>query len=270
VRPGIEHHTDRGVRATGESPAPEFTYDAFRHMVGALYDRGYRFESFASPRARSNEGGRFVLMRHDLDFDLKAALRLAQVEGDEGVRATYFFRLRTDLYNLFSAEGSATVRCILQLGHHAGLHFDCAAYPSELSVAELAQACTREAQILEHWFNTPLDVVSFHRPGPLVLSGNPGVSAPRCHTYMAHFTQAVQYLSDSQGQWRFGAPLESEAFRLGKPMHLLIHPIWWNEACLAPYERLTAYRDARLADLEMCMARNCKVYRRGRLAHVPD
>jgi hypothetical protein len=37
----------------------------------------------------------------------------------------------------------------------------------------------------------------------------------------------LAYISDSTGRWRYGHPLDSNAFRARKPIQLLIHPIWW-------------------------------------------
>ena len=40
----------------------------------------------------------------------------------------------------------------------------------------------------------------------------------------------VAYISDSTGRWRYGHPLESEAFHARKPIQLLTHPVWWVQA----------------------------------------
>ncbi len=40
-------------------------------------------------------------MRHDIDMDLEAALRLSSLENDLGVYSTYFFMVRCPLYKVF-------------------------------------------------------------------------------------------------------------------------------------------------------------------------
>ena len=46
-----------------------------------------------------------VLLRHDVDLSLDAALRMAEVEADAGARATYFLMTGSVFYNLDSHEG---------------------------------------------------------------------------------------------------------------------------------------------------------------------
>jgi hypothetical protein len=248
----------------------DFTLDSYRGLLRAFRTKGYRFALFPEAPGLLEANERFLLLRHDVDFDPAAALRMAQIDAEEEADATFFFLLRTDMYNIFSAEGSAAVREILKLGHKLGLHFDCAVYAQTLSITDLAEACGREASVLEEWFGTVVNAVSYHRPNELVLTRDPALSAPRCHTYMEPYTKRIHYVSDSQGSWRHGAPLDSDAFLSGRPMQLLVHPIWWQETEKGPYETLVDYRNARLSSLETAIARNCKVYRRGAFANIMD
>ena len=82
----------------------EFTYDGYTRLLRQLQGKGYEFASFSQSRELAREGKRFVLMRHDIDFDLEKAAEMARVEQREGVRATYFFMIRTEHYNLFSRD----------------------------------------------------------------------------------------------------------------------------------------------------------------------
>src|SRR5687768_16107126 len=163
--------------------ASRFSLDGYRALLAALQDRGYRFSTFSESVALLEQGARFVLMRHDIDFDLQAAARIAEIEAEAGVMASYFVLLRTNLYNAFSAEGSSAVNKTLDMGHQLGLHFDCAAYSPESTVRDLAEASHLEASILEQWFGREIQVVSYHRPSKLVLTGEPALSSPRSHTY---------------------------------------------------------------------------------------
>ncbi len=258
-----------GVTIPGMSTS-EFTQDAYRALLTAFKERDYTFASFPESTRLLEQAERFVIMRHDLDFDLLAAARIAEIEAEEGVKASYFILLRTDLYNPFSADGSAAVRRILELGHDLGLHFDCAAYPPESTINKLALASEREAFLLEKWFGHKIEVISYHRPNKLVLTGDPALSGQRSHTYMREFMQDIHYVSDSRGTWGYGSPTESEAFRDGRPMHVLTHPIWWAHESPTPYHTLLDYRDRKIDELETSIARSCKVYRQGRFADMTD
>lgn len=245
--------------------ATDFTDEGYRGMIGGLKAAGYRFLCFPEAERALAARSPFVLMRHDIDISLEAALHLAEIESQMEIRATYFFMVRTEFYNLLSRDGSAIVGRILGLGHHLGLHFDCAAYPSDAGVESLAAACRREAKLLESWFDQPVSAVSYHRPGPQVLSGDPALSAPWHHTYQTLFTGPITYLSDSRGAWRNGGPLASEALRKGAPLHILVHPIWWNPLPVSPFEVLERDLDRRRNQFQEEMARNCGVYQVGRL-----
>jgi hypothetical protein len=247
-------------------PAPsatDFTNSSYRSMLGALRTAGHDFVSFSEAEALLEQGARFVLLRHDVDLELESALAMAELEAAEGIAATYFFMVRTEHYNVFSTDGSACVERILALGHFLGLHFDAAAYPHDAPVPFLTEACAREANLLEAWFGRPVVAVSYHRPNQQILQGNPALSAPRPHSYMPLFTGEIQYLSDSQGRWGRGHPLKSAAFAAGKPLHLLIHPVWWQERPTAPFERIQRVVDRRHSKLQTSIAANCKVYRVG-------
>ena len=201
-------------------------------------------------------------MRHDIDFDVVAARVIAELEAEEGVRATYFFLIRTEHYNFLLPESTAAVERILGLGHHLGLHFDCAAYPPQFDRPQLAAACHKEAALLSKYFGTAVEIVSYHRPSSIVLTGDPELSAPLPHTYMARFTKEMRYCSDSRGEWRYGDPRMTPEYAAGLPMHILIHPIWWSHSRRQNTEVLDGWLKSRIASLEDSVAANCTVYQK--------
>ena len=248
--------------------ASEMTFHNYGKFIDAIKDRGYRFAAFPEAQDLLGQDDPFVLLRHDIDMSLWKARELALIEADRGVQSTYFVMLRTRHYNLFNSECTRIVNDILSMGHHLALHFDCASYPQEFTVPDLAAACRRECHVLEGWFGRGIEFVSYHRPNELVLTGNPELSAPLHHTYMPQYTREIKYFADSLGTWRFGHPLDSAEFKAGKPLHILVHPIWWNVEPVAPYNTLLRYMQDSHDRLELSVARNCKVYRVGTFADV--
>ncbi|HCQ02039.1 MAG TPA: hypothetical protein DIT99_15710 [Candidatus Latescibacteria bacterium] len=246
-----------------KSDKTDLTFMNYRHQIHQFLAHDYLFVSFPEAPLLLNKQQRFLIMRHDIDFDLKRALCFAEMEAELGVKSTYFFLLRTDHYNVFSREGTDIVNRILGLGHDMGLHFDCAAYDEDADERSLASACRFEALMLENWFKYPVSIVSYHRPNQLVMTGDAALSYPLLHTYMKIFTMDIQYYSDSRGQWQFGFPSASDAFMQGRPMHILVHPIWWHEQPVPPYQTLLSYVDTQVESLERSIARNCVVYRNG-------
>ncbi|MBI3958113.1 MAG: hypothetical protein HY328_04830 [Chloroflexi bacterium] len=237
-----------------------FTHAGYRHLLSRLLEAGYTPAAFADGERLLEKEDRFVLLRHDIDFDLSAALTMARMEAEMGVFSTWFVLLRTEHYNLFSAEGSALIKEILGMGHRLGLHFDCAVYPGA-PLEELNAGCGREARVLEDWFGVDAPVVSIHRPPAFVIGNAESLTAPRLHTYLPLFTRRIHYLAESRGMWRYGEPLESAAFLAGKPLHLLIHPIWWGERAATPVQTLYDFIDRRHRHLEASVAANSTVYR---------
>lgn len=247
--------------------AGSFTYSDYENMVHKLKRNGYKFAAFHEAENLLEKKTPFVLMRHDVDMDLEAALRLAKIEAKSKVFSTYFFLLRTEHYNIFSKEGSEIISNILKLGHHLGLHLDCAQYSSSLIIKDLSKACNKEAELLEEWFGRHVRIVSYHRPNVRVLSGTASVSSPRKHTYMPLYNKKIKYFSDSKGKWEFGSPLESKEFKQGLPLHILVHPVWWNENPASAYETLLRLVQKKNDSLERSIAKNCSVYRVGNLAN---
>lgn len=242
-----------------ETKRKTLIYSYYRDMLAKYRDAGYRYLSFPEALRDPSQQPSFVLIRHDIDFDLVAARKMAEIDFEMGIQSTFFFMVRTMHYNIFSAEGSAEIEKILQMGHHLGLHFDCAAYPDSFTVDELGAHCTREADMMEQWFDKPVEIVSFHRPSPIVMSGDPALSGHRPHTYQKVFTEKMHYYSDSRGEWRHNYPSELDTFTTRGSMHLLIHPIWWHEEAKLPLESMNDYIARSKTELRASAARNCTV-----------
>lgn len=248
-----------------KSQSTDFTYQTYIKLIEALQSNYYQFEDFGNAAKLLSSKKRFVLMRHDIDFSLEKALKMAELESDLGIRTTYFPMLRNDFYNLFSKSGTKAISKILSLGHHLGLHFDSAAYQKDLPMNDISDACGKEVQILGNWFGISIEIVSFHRPNQLILSSNSNVSAPLLNTYMPTYTRDIKYFSDSRGKWEFGFPSDSKEFGRGTPLHILTHPIWWNDEPVFNYQVLLNFIDHRKVDLEQSLANNCSVFRVGHL-----
>lgn len=239
-----------------------FTHAGYRNLLSRLLAAGYLPSAFEDAEQLLAEGVAFVLLRHDIDFELAPALAMARMEAEMGLFSTWFVLLRTEHYNIFSTEGSRIVGEILGMGHRLGLHFDCAAYPNT-APAEMNALCDKEARVLEDWFGVEMPVVSIHRPPAFVIGNAESLTAPRLHTYLPLFTRRIHYLADSRGLWRYGEPLDSAAFLAGKPLHLLVHPIWWREEEATPAQTLNDFIDRRSRQIESSVAANSTVYQPG-------
>ena len=100
----------------------EFTYDEYRVLLDRVR-RGRANLCFADFHKPVTEQ-RFFLLRHDVDFTPAGALEMAAVEAEMDIRATYYFLLSGQFYNLLSGRFVSVPRQIADLGHEVGLHYD--------------------------------------------------------------------------------------------------------------------------------------------------
>ncbi|MFC1848306.1 hypothetical protein ACFLXV_03235 [Chloroflexota bacterium] len=238
-----------------------FTYRYYEEFLHE-FRQYYQFTTFAEAKRIVGEvDDPLLIMRHDIDMDLEAASHMAAIENSLGIKTTYFFMVRCSLYNIFSRIGAEQVRQMLDYGHHFGLHFDCANY-DHISSDNLDYYVSQECHLLEDFFGQSIEAVDFHRPSKEVQSGVQLRTVPNC--YEESFRNLFEYFSDSRGIWRFGNPLESEAFFKRTHLHVCIHPIWWSEEPKDPIDCLVELVKRIGNRTERYLSQNCQVWGEGR------
>ena len=187
----------------------------YRELLDAARAGGYRFAFFdGDPEAGD------LLLRHDVDLSLEAALRLAELEHDLEAPATYFLMTQSVFYNLASAEGAHALERLRALGHRVGLH---AIWPG--------------ARVDDRFD----PVVAWHNPEPEFMSrpidGAANVMEPR-------FFSPDRYRSDSNQHWRHGCPHGELATGVFDWLQLLTHPEIWVYPGATMRETMIAMLDA--------------------------
>lgn len=257
--PGKEKIKDKTSMAGNRRE--RFTYEYYKEFLLSLCE-AYRFITFEEgKRIVATAEEPLVILRHDIDMELEAALRMSSIEKDLGIQSTYFFMVSCPLYNVFGGNGAQQVRQLLASGHHFGLHFDCAVY-EDICADNLGYYVSRECDLLERFFDQPIEAVSFHRPGSLELSGVELDKLP--NSYERVFREEFQYFSDSRGEWVRGNPLHSEAFTSRRNFHLCIHPLWWTVEPKTPFECLVDLVQRIGNRNEQYISDNCQVWDEGR------
>jgi hypothetical protein len=171
----------------------------YGELIAAALAGGYRFAHF---EGAPTEGS--VILRHDVDLSLDAALRMAELEHGSGATATYFLMTESVFYNLDSTEGVAAIARLRELGHRVGQH---AVYPS----------APRD--------NRFDPVVAWHNPDPEYMRAPLGDG--RINVMQEPWFDPITYRSDSNQDWRHGCPhaeLRAGAFPW---LQLLTHPEIW-------------------------------------------
>jgi hypothetical protein len=198
----------------------------YGELLEAGKSGGYRFAVFDREPAPGD-----LLLRHDVDLSLDAALTLAGLEAAAGAQATYFLMTQSVFYNLASPEGEHALDRLRELGHRVGLH---AVYPR---------------LELDDRFDP---VVAWHNPDPEFmrepLDGAVNVMQPG-------YFDPDHYRSDSNQHWRSGCPHEELAAGSFEWLQLLTHPEIWaypgetmRETMLAMLEAERGRDLERLAD----------------------
>jgi len=175
-----------------------FDLDHYRELLDAAKAGGYRFASFDHEPAAGD-----LLLRHDVDLSLDAALRLAELEAEANAQATYFLMTRSVFYNLASPEGKRTLARLRELGHRVGLH---ALHPH---------------LDLDSRFDP---VVAWHNPDPEFMR-EPIDGA--VNAMQTPYFDPDHYRSDSNQHWRSGCPHEDLAAGTFDWLQLLTHPEIW-------------------------------------------
>lgn len=234
--------------------APDFCRDGYADLLDELAAVGYSARSFHD----YDPAARHLLLRHDLDMSLQAAVATGEIEAARGWSSTCFVLLRTEMYNPLSRAGAEALERLAAQGHEIGLHFDASLYPDQWEALDVAAA--RECDLLEQVVGRPVRIISFHRPARSLL-GRPEPLAGRPHAYMPRYFSDIGYCSDSQGAWRFGAPRDHAAVAAGTALQLLTHPIWWDSVdAPAPVPRLEAWAEGRRQLIRSELAANCQPF----------
>lgn len=233
-----------------------FVLDDYRLLISAFMSLGY------APRRlqdlRPNEPD--LYLRHDIDLSLELAVEIARVEADLSVFSTFFVLVSTDIYNPSSARSRHLLSEIIDCGHEIGLHFD--ATQSEHD--DLDRAADKECDILSSLTGRPVESISFHRPAPELLNSSKRLAGRR-HTYEPDFFSKVAYISDSNGGWHHGHPLDHPAVQARTAIQLLTHPIWWaGGGVRETVPLIREFAAARGADMDNAIAGTITAYAKWR------
>ena len=70
----------------------DFTFENYQRLIKLAKEKGFQFilhkDEFVPER-------KDIIWRHDVEFEPELALKMAKIEHDEGVIATYFFQLHS-------------------------------------------------------------------------------------------------------------------------------------------------------------------------------
>ncbi len=200
----------------------KFTLQAYRDLLKLLRENNYSICDYYNYLNYD----KFVILRHDVDFDLRKAAKFAKMESEMGVRSIYFILISSDFYNVLSLYNYNCVKEILSYGHEIGLHFDKTKYVGK-DMKQIRAAIYEEIHLLEMIIGQKVRTVSMHRPSKEMLESEMELDHV-VNTYGRLFFKDIKYISDARMNWR--EDVES-VVKNGESLkiQLLTHPFWYSE-----------------------------------------
>lgn len=178
-----------------------------------------------------------IILRHDLEFSVEIAMKMAQIEAYLGIKATYFVQLHSEFYNTLEKKNILQLNEIKNLGHQIGLHFD-SHFWNISNEDELHEKLVFDKEILEKNLNTSIKVFSFHNNNEFTLSCRKETYGGLINVYSDYFRENYDYSSDSLGYWRFERLEDLLMQRKYDKLQVLIHDGMWQEEILPPRQRV--------------------------------
>ena len=163
-----------------------------------------------------------ILLRHDVDYCLFTAAKLAEVNHAHSVTATFFILVSSPLYNIFSAEDCRSLRQIVNNGQNIGMHYHHTDGPLNVDRLE------REFSALRLVVPEAQRVVAWHNPeGELEELNRQANQAGFISTYENKFFGPDHYMSDSNMRRNSDEIILSIQQTRGQLLQVLLHPLIW-------------------------------------------
>ncbi len=160
-----------------------------------------------------NDDDKYLLIRHDVDLSLRAAVELSAFEHVHGIPTSYFILLYSPIYNPLAPDNLLCIKQISKYEHEVGLHVDSRYEKDWISVSDdmrtLGHIIEKEVGSYVQHFRSVTPQVSF----PAKIDG-----------YWDVVKKGFKYLSDSSMNWRescFCNHIDKH-----NRIEILVHPEW--------------------------------------------
>ncbi|HPN38529.1 MAG TPA: hypothetical protein PL041_08990 [Melioribacteraceae bacterium] len=212
----------------------DFTFENYTKLLNLAKTNGFTFINFDEAFDNKN---RNLLWRHDVEFSPFVALKMAEAEKELQIKATYFFQLHCDFYNLLEKEIFDIAVKIKLMGHEIGLHFDAHFFGID-NEDKLDNAIKIELEYLNNLYDFNIKAFSFHNTNKFILSCEKEKYGGLINVYSKYFKDNFYYCSDSTGWWRFRRVEDVLKDDCIKNAHILTHEAMWSNEVLSPYKRI--------------------------------
>lgn len=209
-----------------------FSLKHYEECLDTAKKNGYVFLTF-NEFAKKDEFEKSIFMRHDIDFQLDVALKMAKLEHKHKIKSTYFVRI-CGLYNPWNVKVFNILNEISELGHEIGLHYEPGF--SKLYNRDINKDLKASIQILESLFLRKIHSIAPHEPvrnGHMKMDNSVLEELGIKHqAYDKKFLESMKYISDSSCRWREGCMCHF-INKQTPTLYILTHPFWWFDKSLS-------------------------------------
>jgi len=204
-----------------------FSYEEYTYIINWLKIH-YNIVKFSDIKSATES---FCVIRHDVEYSIDRAYKLAKLEYELGIQTTYLFQIRNNCYNTLSTKNTPIIRKIYNMGHTIGLHVHTGLLHNYNNISELIK---QDINILSNSIGIDMNVFSFHRPTIDMLLLNLKIKGfinaydnLYFHAYKGRAPRNLQvkYISDSNHMWKYGYPTSTNYPKL----QLNFHPFSWTK-----------------------------------------
>jgi len=96
----------------------DFTLTVYKSLLTSFQSAGYSFYTFEQYMSVDEPAEKMLILRHDVDAKAANALRMANIEKELGIRASYYFRI------VPKSNQPEIIKQIAALGHEIGYHYE--------------------------------------------------------------------------------------------------------------------------------------------------
>ncbi len=214
----------------------DFTLGNYSRLLDLAIENGYIFSDYSLCVMEQNTR-REIVWRHDVEFSVHRALKMAIIEAEKGIKAHYFFQIHCEFYNLFEKEIFLLAKRIMELGHYIGLHFD-ARFWEVADKDHLEECLHKDKRILEDLLDVEIQSFSFHNTTPRLLALDDSYYADLLNVYSRAIRSKYRYCTDSTGIWRYERLEDVLNDNTITHLQVLTHDGMWQDEAMAPRQRV--------------------------------
>ncbi|MCA0990015.1 hypothetical protein [Pseudalkalibacillus hwajinpoensis] len=236
-----------------------FSYKEYCDIISRL-NQQHEIIDFSEVTEKSNH---FAIIRHDVEFSVERAFKLAELEKSLGIKTSYLFQTRNNAYNLFSTKNINLIREINKMDHKIGIHV----HLGMLScISKIREYISNDIEIMESLLEIPIDRYSFHRPSKKILREKLNIDG-KINTYDSLFFDLkeseqgfdnvrVKYYSDSRHGWEYGYP-DLDGLKKYSKIQLLTHPYSWTSVGYKNSDNFTSLKREKVQILNETFKEEC-------------